>query len=93
MDAILLRQKQLEETNRQLGEKAGDLRRSLRDLELTEERYLELRELPEDRLSIPEYVSVSSTSGVHSQANRAASSEGQSEALKCLKQLWQHILT
>ncbi|XP_062383325.1 progesterone-induced-blocking factor 1 [Sardina pilchardus] len=58
MDAILLRQKQLEETNRQLGEKAGDLRRSLRDLELTEERYLELRELPEDKLSISEYVAV-----------------------------------
>lgn len=59
MDSILLRQRQLEETNRQLGAKAGDLRRSLRDLELIEERYLELRELPEDKLSIPEYVAVS----------------------------------
>ncbi|KAL2087881.1 hypothetical protein ACEWY4_016709 [Coilia grayii] len=58
MDSILLRQRQLEETNRQLGAKAGDLRRSLRDLELSEERYLELRELPEDKLSIPEYVAV-----------------------------------
>ena len=58
IDGILLRQKQLEETNRQLGEKAGDVRRSLRDLELSEERYLELRELPEDRLSISEYVAV-----------------------------------
>uniref|UniRef100_A0AAY4F057 Progesterone-induced-blocking factor 1 n=1 Tax=Denticeps clupeoides TaxID=299321 RepID=A0AAY4F057_9TELE len=56
MDAILLRQKQFEETNRQLCEKAGDLRRGLRDLELTEERYSELKELPEDKLSIPEYV-------------------------------------
>ncbi|XP_048090404.1 progesterone-induced-blocking factor 1 isoform X1 [Alosa alosa] len=58
MDAILLRQKQLEETNRQLGEKAGDVRRCLHHLELTEERYLELRELPEDKLSISEYVAV-----------------------------------
>ncbi|KAI5089897.1 progesterone-induced-blocking factor 1, partial [Silurus meridionalis] len=58
MDAILLRQKQLEDTNRQLCERAGDVRRSLRDIELSEEKYLELRDLPEDKLSIPEYVSV-----------------------------------
>ncbi|KAJ8349960.1 hypothetical protein SKAU_G00250900 [Synaphobranchus kaupii] len=58
MDTILLRQKQLEETNRQLSEKAGDIRRSLRDLELTEEKYYELKDLPEEQLSIPEYVSV-----------------------------------
>ncbi|XP_036396991.1 progesterone-induced-blocking factor 1 [Megalops cyprinoides] len=58
MDTILLRQKQLEETNRQLCEKAGDIRRSLRDLELTEEKYFELKDLPEEKLSIPEYVSV-----------------------------------
>ncbi|XP_030636603.1 progesterone-induced-blocking factor 1 [Chanos chanos] len=58
MDTILLRQKQLEDTNRQLCERAGDLRRSLRDLELTEERHSELRGLPEDKLSIPEYVAV-----------------------------------
>ncbi|XP_066516109.1 progesterone-induced-blocking factor 1 isoform X2 [Hoplias malabaricus] len=58
MDTILQRQKQLEETNRQLCDRAGDIRRSLRDLELSEERYTELRELPEDKLSIPEYVAV-----------------------------------
>ncbi|XP_061083215.1 progesterone-induced-blocking factor 1 isoform X1 [Conger conger] len=58
MEGILQRQKQLEETNRQLSEKAGDVRRSLRDLELTEEKYCELKDLPEERLSIPEYVSV-----------------------------------
>ncbi|XP_072513754.1 progesterone-induced-blocking factor 1 [Salminus brasiliensis] len=58
MDTILLRQKQLEETNRQLCDRAGDIRRSLRDVELTEERYAELRELPEDKLSISEYVAV-----------------------------------
>ncbi len=37
----------------------GDLRRSLRDLELSEEKYAELKELPEDKLTIPEYVAVS----------------------------------
>uniref|UniRef100_A0A8K9WW27 Progesterone immunomodulatory binding factor 1 n=1 Tax=Oncorhynchus mykiss TaxID=8022 RepID=A0A8K9WW27_ONCMY len=58
MDGILLRQKQLEETNRQLCDKAGDLRRSLRDLELTEDKYKELRDIPEERLSITEYVAV-----------------------------------
>ncbi|KAJ8253391.1 hypothetical protein GJAV_G00212410 [Gymnothorax javanicus] len=58
MDGILLRQKQLEETNRQLSEKSGDVRRSLRELELTEEKYWELKDLPEEKLSIPEYVSV-----------------------------------
>lgn len=59
METILLRQKQLEETNTQLREKAGDIRRNLRDLELTEEQYVKLKDFPEDQLSIPEYVSVS----------------------------------
>lgn len=35
------------------------MRRSLRDLELTQEMYDDLKALPEDHLSIPEYVSVS----------------------------------
>lgn len=59
METILLRQKQLEETNHQLRERAGDIRRSLRDLELTDDCYEKLKSLPEDQLSIPEYVSVS----------------------------------
>ncbi|XP_063506997.1 progesterone-induced-blocking factor 1 isoform X6 [Pongo pygmaeus] len=58
METILLRQKQLEETNLQLREKAGDVRRNLRDFELTEEQYIKLKAFPEDHLSIPEYVSV-----------------------------------
>ncbi|NXD25485.1 PIBF1 factor, partial [Spelaeornis formosus] len=58
METILLRQKQLEETNHQLRERAGDIRHSLRDLELTDECYGRLKSLPEDQLSIPEYVSV-----------------------------------
>ncbi|NXH42844.1 PIBF1 factor, partial [Dicaeum eximium] len=66
METILLRQKQLEETNHQLRERAGDIRRSLRDLELTDECYEKLRSLPEDQLSIPEYVSVRFYEVVHS---------------------------
>lgn len=58
MEAILLRQQQLEETNRQLCEKAGELRRSLRDLDLSQDRYQELRALPEDKISIQEYVAM-----------------------------------
>ncbi|XP_041531429.1 progesterone-induced-blocking factor 1 isoform X3 [Microtus oregoni] len=58
METILLRQKQLEETNHQLREKAGDVRRNLRDLEPTEEQYVKLKSFPEDQLSIPEYVSI-----------------------------------
>lgn len=58
MEAIQLRQKQLEETNRQLREKGGELRKSLRDLEITHDRYLELRDLPMEDLSIQEYVAM-----------------------------------
>ncbi|XP_049634871.1 progesterone-induced-blocking factor 1 [Suncus etruscus] len=58
METILLRQKQLEETNHQLREKAGDIRRNLRDFELTEEQYIKLKGFSEDLLSIPEYVSL-----------------------------------
>ncbi|XP_048789258.1 progesterone-induced-blocking factor 1 isoform X2 [Lagopus muta] len=66
METILLRQKQLEETNHQLRERAGDIRRSLRDLELTEDGYKKLKSLPEDQLSIPEYVSIRFYEVVHS---------------------------
>ncbi|NXX91871.1 PIBF1 factor, partial [Centropus bengalensis] len=66
METILLRQKQLEETNHQLRERAGDIRRSLRDLELTEDCYEKLKSLPEDQLSIPEYVSIRFYEVVHS---------------------------
>ncbi|XP_041644592.1 progesterone-induced-blocking factor 1 isoform X2 [Cheilinus undulatus] len=58
METILLRQQQLEETNRQLCERAGELRRSLRDLDISEEKYQELRDLPEDKMSIQEYTAM-----------------------------------
>uniref|UniRef100_A0A8C0FI56 Progesterone immunomodulatory binding factor 1 n=1 Tax=Bubo bubo TaxID=30461 RepID=A0A8C0FI56_BUBBB len=66
METILLRQKQLEETNHQLRERAGDIRRSLRDLELTDDCYEKLKSLPEGQLSIPEYVSIRFYEVVHS---------------------------
>ncbi|NWZ26948.1 PIBF1 factor, partial [Asarcornis scutulata] len=69
METILLRQKQLEETNHQLRERAGDIRRSLRGLELTDDCYEKLKSLPEDQLSIPEYVSVRFYEVVHSLKN------------------------
>uniref|UniRef100_A0ACB8FJL4 Progesterone-induced-blocking factor 1 n=1 Tax=Sphaerodactylus townsendi TaxID=933632 RepID=A0ACB8FJL4_9SAUR len=65
METILLRQKQLEETNHQLRERAGDIRRNLRDLELTEEYYAKLKSLPEEELSLPEYVSIRFYEVVH----------------------------
>ncbi|XP_075121520.1 progesterone-induced-blocking factor 1 isoform X1 [Leptodactylus fuscus] len=58
METILSRLKQSEETNRQLRERAGSIRRSLRDLELTKETYENLSSLPEEQLSIPDYVSI-----------------------------------
>ncbi|XP_053240651.1 progesterone-induced-blocking factor 1 isoform X2 [Podarcis raffonei] len=65
METILLRQKQLEKNNHQLRERSGDIRRSLRDLELTDECYTKLKSLPEDELSIPEYVSIIFYEAVH----------------------------
>uniref|UniRef100_A0A3Q3WEM5 Uncharacterized protein n=1 Tax=Mola mola TaxID=94237 RepID=A0A3Q3WEM5_MOLML len=58
MEAILIRQQQLEETNRQLCEKAGELRKSLRDLDISQDRYQELHNLPDDKISIQEYVAM-----------------------------------
>ncbi|XP_061767675.1 progesterone-induced-blocking factor 1 isoform X3 [Nerophis ophidion] len=58
VDTIVLRQQQLEEANRQMREKAGELRRSLRDLDISRERYQELRNLPEEAMTIQEFVAV-----------------------------------
>ncbi|KAG7279915.1 hypothetical protein CRUP_021548 [Coryphaenoides rupestris] len=58
MDGILLKQQQLEETNRQLCDRAGQLRRSLRELDISQAKYQELHALPDDKLSIPEYVAM-----------------------------------
>ncbi|NXI50435.1 PIBF1 factor, partial [Chloroceryle aenea] len=100
METILLRQKHLEETNHQLRERAGDIRRSLRDLELTDDCYEKLKSLPEDQLSIPEYVSIRFYEVVHSlrkelsdlQMKRESLAEELSECksqLKCLTESYE----
>uniref|UniRef100_A0A674HLY4 Progesterone immunomodulatory binding factor 1 n=1 Tax=Taeniopygia guttata TaxID=59729 RepID=A0A674HLY4_TAEGU len=100
METILLRQKQLEETNYQLRERAGDIRRSLRDLELTDECYEKLKSLPEDQLSISEYVSVRFYEVVHSirrelsdlQMKKESLTEelsGYRSQLKCLTEIYE----
>ncbi|XP_040396395.1 progesterone-induced-blocking factor 1 [Cygnus olor] len=81
METILLRQKQLEETNHQLRERAGDIRRSLRGLELTDDCYEKLKSLPEDQLSIPEYVSVRFYEVVHSLRKELSDLQAKKETL------------
>uniref|UniRef100_A0A8B9B7I4 Progesterone immunomodulatory binding factor 1 n=1 Tax=Anser brachyrhynchus TaxID=132585 RepID=A0A8B9B7I4_9AVES len=81
METILLRQKQLEETNHQLRERAGDIRRSLRGLELTDDCYEKLKSLPEDQLSIPEYVSIRFYEVVHSLRKELSDLQAKKETL------------
>ncbi|XP_050416944.1 progesterone-induced-blocking factor 1 [Patella vulgata] len=52
------RQQQLESANNRLREKAGDVMRSLKDLNLSEEKFYELRAMKEDELSLRDYVAV-----------------------------------
>ena len=59
LDTILKRQHQLEATNERLQERAGDVRRSLKDLELTETQYLDLKGQNEEETSLRDYVAVS----------------------------------
>ena len=58
LDSILKRQKQLEETNQRLQEKAVDIRRSLKDLELTEGQYHGVKALSEENMSLKDFVAV-----------------------------------
>ena len=58
LDAVRSRQQQLEGTNARLQEKAGDVRKSLRDLTMSEERFYHLRGLPDEELSLRDYVAV-----------------------------------
>nr|XP_047935094.1 progesterone-induced-blocking factor 1 isoform X2 [Anser cygnoides] len=81
METILLRQKQLEETNHQLRERAGDIRRSLRGLELTDDCYEKLKSLPEDQLSIPEYFSIRFYEVVHSFRKELSDLQAKKETL------------
>ncbi|NXF09064.1 PIBF1 factor, partial [Smithornis capensis] len=100
METVLLRQKQLEETNHQLRERAGNIRHSLRDLELTNDSYEKLKSLPEDQLSISEYVSIRFYEVVHSlrkelndlQMKKSSLTEelnGYKSQLKCLTESYE----
>ncbi|KAG9492103.1 hypothetical protein GDO78_000560 [Eleutherodactylus coqui] len=90
METILSRLKQSEETNRQLRERAGSIRHSLRYLELSKEAYESLSGLPEEQLSIPEYVSVRFYEEVQPLKNKISDlqvkSEKQSEEMSGYKQ-------
>ena len=58
LDDVRHKQKQLESTNEMLQERAGNVRRSLRDLNLSEDRYYELRGQNEEDLSLRDFVAV-----------------------------------
>ncbi|XP_077984263.1 progesterone-induced-blocking factor 1-like [Glandiceps talaboti] len=59
LEAITKRQQQLEKTNSELQRKSGDIRRSLKDLDISENEYFELKAKSEDQLTLKEYVSMS----------------------------------
>ena len=61
LNSILKRQQQLEETNQRLQEKAVDIRRSLKDLELTDGQYHDVRAQPEEEMSLKDFVAVSAS--------------------------------
>ncbi|XP_033646351.1 progesterone-induced-blocking factor 1-like [Asterias rubens] len=58
LENIAKRQQQLERTNAELQQRAGDVRSVLRDLELTETDYMELRARSEEELSLRDYVAL-----------------------------------
>ncbi|XP_048243821.1 progesterone-induced-blocking factor 1-like [Haliotis rufescens] len=58
LEAVRRRQQQLEGTNERLQEKAGDVRRTLKDLSLSEEKYFQLKTLTEEDLSLRDYVAM-----------------------------------
>ena len=59
LDLILRRQQQLEATNERLQEKAVDIRKTLKELELTENQYLDLKGQDEETMALKEFVAVS----------------------------------
>ncbi|XP_041358363.1 progesterone-induced-blocking factor 1-like [Gigantopelta aegis] len=58
LEEVRRRQQQLDSVNERLQEKAGNVRRSLKDLSLSEEKYYELRTLSEEDLSLRDYVAL-----------------------------------
>lgn len=59
MEAVLARQQQLEDINRRLGQSTAEVRKSFWDLDLSRDKYQELRSLPDDQMSLQEHVAVS----------------------------------
>lgn len=59
LELVRTKQQHLEAANERLREKAGDVRKSLRDLSLSEEKYYQLKALPDEELSLRDYVAVS----------------------------------
>uniref|UniRef100_A0A8C5GNF7 Progesterone immunomodulatory binding factor 1 n=1 Tax=Gouania willdenowi TaxID=441366 RepID=A0A8C5GNF7_GOUWI len=51
-------QHQLEEANRQLSDKAVEMQRSFRDLDISEDKYKELRAISDDKITIQEYIAM-----------------------------------
>ena len=58
LDTILSRQQQLEATNQRLQEKAGNIRKSFVDTELTEGQYRDLRLKNEEELALKDFFAV-----------------------------------
>uniref|UniRef100_T1IU59 Progesterone-induced-blocking factor 1 n=1 Tax=Strigamia maritima TaxID=126957 RepID=T1IU59_STRMM len=58
MEIILRKQEDLEETNARLQERAGDIKRTLRELELSEDQYYQLKTLTPDLLSLKDYIAM-----------------------------------
>ena len=58
LDALRTKQHHLEAANQRLREKSGDVRKSLRDLTLSEEKYYQIKSLTEEELSLRDYVAV-----------------------------------
>ena len=58
LSRIILRQKELEENNIRFMKHESDLKKELRNLELTDEEYVNLSKRDEDLLTIKDFVSV-----------------------------------
>lgn len=58
LEEVRNKQRHLESTNERLQEKAGNVRRTLRDLEIPEEKYYKLRTQEESEMSLRDYVAV-----------------------------------
>ena len=58
VSTLVNRVQQLEQYNSQLQDRAGDIRRNLEDVELSEEKYIDLKSTDAEQLSLKEFVMV-----------------------------------